>query len=334
MPNVVSFASGLLDHSMFGKVQGPIASLIERQLGIEKPEEALWNKVFREKKSKHFGENYVSRTGLADMEPVPEGGDYPSTAYQDGYSKQIVNEEFKQSFAVTMKAIEDDVYGSVKDDAKNLVVGYHRGKARLAAKFVGLSLQGQTGFTKNGIKFDLSCQDGGCVFATNHAPKVSGAAQSNLYADAFSVDALTAAMLKMRSLKDEDGNTLDITPDTIIIPSNRPVLYANVMQAVAAMGKPGTSNNDVNIHHGNFTVYVSSYLNDWIPAGDSPWILFDSVFNEAVDGNIFQNRVPFSVRSELERNDNNVWLARARYNYGFVNWRQMMAFGVTGGSSL
>ena len=334
MPNVVSIASGLQDHTAFGKIQGPLASYIEKFAGIEKPEEKLWGKVFREKKSTHWGENYVSRTDIEDMVPGPEGADYPSTGFQDGYSRQIVNVEFKQSITVTQTAIEDDVMGDLKTQADNLMRAYHRGKARLAAAFIGESLKGQTSYKLKDWTFDLKCMDGGCVFSKTHAPKVKGGNQSNLYADAFSVDNLTAAMLKMRALKDEDGNTLDIDPDTIIIPANKPVLYNAVLAAVASLQKPGTGNNDLNIHHGNWNILVSSYLNDHLPSGDSPWILFDSKFNEAADGNVFQNRIPFNVRSELERNDNNVWLARARYNFGFVNWRQMMAFGVTGGSTL
>lgn len=331
---IVSIGSGLLDHTAFGKLQGPLAAYIEKFGGIEKPEEQLWGKVFKEKQSRHFGENYVSRTDIDDMVPGPEGADYPSTSFQDGYDKLIRNVEFKQSITITQTAIEDDVMGDLKNQADNLIRAYHRGKARLAAAFVGESLKGSTRYTLKGHVFDLTCMDGGCVFSTSHAPKVKGGNQSNLYADAFSVDALTAAMLKMRALKDEDGNTLDIDADTIIIPANKPTLYNAVLAAVASLQKPGTSNNDVNIHHGNWNILVSSYLNDHLPSGDSPWILFDSKFNEAADGNVFQNRIHFNVRSELERNDNNVWLARARYNYGFVNWRQMMAFGVTGGSSL
>lgn len=331
---IVTIGSGLLDHSAFGKLQGPLAAYIEKFGGIEKPEEQLWGKVFKKKTSKHFGENYVSRTDIDDMVPGPEGADYPSTSFQDGYDKLIRNVEFKQSITITQTAIEDDVMGDLKTQADNLMRAYHRGKARLAAAFVGESLKGQTSYTLKGHVFDLKCMDGGCVFSTSHAPKVKGGNQSNLFADAFSVDTLTAAMLRMRALKDEDGNTLDIDADTIIIPANKPVLYNAVLAAVASLQKPGSANNDVNIHHGNWTILVSSYLNDHLPAGDSPWILFDSKFNEAADGNIFQDRVPFNVRSELERNDNNVWLARARYNFGFVNWRQMMAFGVTGGSNL
>lgn len=334
MANIVSIASGLLDHSAFGKLQGPLASYIEKFAGIEKPEEQLWGKVFKEKKSTHWGENYVGRTDIDDMVPGPDGSDYPSTSFQDGYDKQIKNVEFLQSISIHQSAIEDDVMNDLKSQADNLMRAYHRGKARLAAAFVGESLKGATSYRFGNHTFDMSCMDGGCVFSKTHKPKVKGANQSNLYADAFSADALTAAMLKMRDLKDEDGNTLDIDADTIIIPANKPVLYNAVLSAVASLQKPGTSNNDVNIHHGNWNILVSSYLNDHLPAGDSPWILFDSKFNEAADGNIFQNRIPFSVRSELERNNVNTWFARARYSFGFVNWRQMMAFGVTGGSSL
>lgn len=337
MPNsvTVTVASGLND-TRFGKLQAPLASYIRQFGGIQKPEEELWGKVFKEKQSTHWGEAYGSQTDIDDMVPVGEGGDYPSTAFQDGYDKVIANVEFKQSMRISLTAIEDNVLGNLKQEADKLARAYHRGKARLAAAYVGMSLQGQTSYSLKGWTFDLTCMDKGCVFSKTHAPKVHGASQSNLYADAFSADALIAAKLKMQQLKDEDGNTMGINPDTIIIPTYSPTLYKAVLAAVGSPQVTGSGNNDVSLHFGNWTVLVSSYLNDFVDqsAANAPWILFDSHFNAEADGNICQQRVPFNVRSELAPNDDNVWKARARYGFGFVNWRQMMAFGVTGGSSL
>lgn len=331
----VTYASGLLD-TVFGKLQAPLASYIRQFGGIQKPEEEALMKLFKTKKSTHWGEDYSSETDIDDMVPVGESGDYPSTAFQQGYEKVIPNVEFKQSMRISQTAIEDGVLGNLKERADKLSRAYHRGRARLAAAYIGQALQGNTAYTYKGWSFDLKCMDNGCVFSKTHAAKVKGGNQSNVYADAFSSDALFAGKLKMQQLKDEDGNTLDINPDTIIIPTYNAALVKAVLTAVGTPQVTGSGNNDVSLHYGNWNVILSSYLNDFVnqAASNPPWILFDSRFNEEADGNIFQERVPFNVRSEIAPNDDNIWKARARYGFGFVNWRQMMAFGVTGGSSL
>lgn len=335
MAITVTFGSGVLQ-SEFGLLQAPLASYIEQFGGIQNKEEQLWDKVFVKRKSEHWGEAYSGETDVDDMIPVGESGDYPSTAFQEGYSKIVTNVTFKQSIRISQEAIEDGKLTDLKKKADKLTRGYHRGKARLMAAMIGNALQSNSSFAVKGWSFDTKCADGGCVFHTAHAPKVDGGTQSNLYADAFSADALFAAVLKMQDLKDENGNTLGITPDTILIPSYNPVLVKAVMVAIGSLQVPGSGNNDVNPLFGNFNILVSNYLNDYVDktAANAPWILLDSGSNEELDGNIYQERVALGVRSELAANDDNVWKARARYGLGFNAWRQMMAFGVTGGSSL
>lgn len=322
--------------SVFGKIQAPIASYIEQFGGIQGDEEKRWNKVFVTRQSKHWGEGYSGETDIDDMKPVGESGDYPSTSFQEGYSRIIENVEYKQSIRISQTAIEDGRLGDLKKRADKLHRSYHRGKARNMAALVGNALQGNATFIRDGWTFDTKCADGLCVFSKVHAPKVTGANQSNLYADAFSADALFAAKLRMQALKDENGNTIGINPDTILIPSYNPALVKAVLTAVATPQVTGSGNNDVSLHYGNWNVLISDYLNDFVDqsATNAPWILLDSTFNEECDGNIYQERLPLAIRSELASNDDNVWKARARYGLGFNNWRQMMAFGITGGSSL
>lgn len=335
MPITVTIGSGVLQ-SEFGKLQAPLASYIEQFGGIQSDEEKLWDKVFVKRKSDHWGEAYSGETDVEDMVPVGESGDYPSTSFQESYSKIIENVTFKQSIRISQEAIEDGKLTDLKKKADKLTRGYHRGKARLMAAMVGNALQGNASFSIKNWAFDTKCADGQCVFYSAHAPKVYGANQSNVYADAFSADNLFKAVLKMQDLKDDNGNTIGVKPDTIIIPSYNAALVKAVLVAIGSLQVPGSGNNDVNPLFGNFNVLVSNYLNDFVNKGASnpPWILLDSTYNEECDGNIYQERVALNVRSELADNDDNVWKARARYGLGFKDWRQMMAFGVTGGSSL
>lgn len=340
----ITFGSGVLQ-SEFGVLQAPLASYIQEHGGIQGKEEQLWDKVFVKRKSDHWGEGYSGETDTDDMIAVGESGDYPSTSYQESYSKIIENVTFKQSIRFSQEAIEDGKLTDLQKKGNKLTRGYHRGKARLMAAHVGWALRhintsyqakGDLEFTvKGGMKFSTVCMDEKNVFYSAHAPKVSGSNQSNVFSDAFSADALFAAILKMQDLKDEDGNTLGLTPDYILIPSKSPTLVKSVLTAIGSPLVPGSGNNDVNPLFGNLNVLVSNYLNDYLDSNTSAaWILLDSTYNQDCDGNIYQERVPLSIRSELASNDDNVWKARARYGLGFKDWRQMMAFGVTGGSNL
>lgn len=333
MAITVTFGSGVLQ-SEFGVLQAPLAAYIEQFGGIQKAEEALFDKIFDKRSSKHFGEMYSSETDVDDMQPVGESGDYPSTAYEEGYQKLITNVTYKQSMRISQEAIEDGILTDMKKKADKIARGYHRGKARDMAAMIGNALQGNASFVRNKWKFSTVCQDGLCVFSKVHPMKVKGGTQTNLYADSFSYDALIAAKLKMMDVKDENGNVIGVNPDTILIPSNNPTLFKAVLAAIGSPQVTGSGNNDVSLTYGNWTVLISSYLNDFLGSVTAPWILLDSSYNKEANGNIYQERVPLTVRSELADNDDNVWKYRARYGLGFVDWRQMMAFGVTGGSSL
>ena len=332
---IINERSGLME-SIFGKTQAPLASYLESRNEQIEAEEKIGLSIFRKVSSRHFAEAYGTETEMGDMEPVGEGGAYPVTSFQEGYRKTINNVTFKNSFAITREAMDDNILTSLGQKPDKLLRSYHRGRNRMFAAMIGNASKGSTSFDVKGWTFDTTCMDGGCVFSTSHAPKVSGSNQTNLYADAFSADALFAAINKMRNLKDDDGNTLAIVPDTIIIPTANAALVKAVLVAVGSMQVPGSGNNDINPMFGQMKVIQWPTLNDYVDLSGAatPWFLFDSKYNEEVDGCIYQDRVPLEVRSELDPNDNNVWKAYARYGMGFVDFRQIMALGVTGGSSL
>ena len=330
---VITEASGQLP-ALFGDIQEPLCSYIEHRAEIIEAEEKAMFKIFRQTKSTHFAEGYRYETEMDDMLPVGENGAYPTTGYQEGYPQTIYNETFKQSFAISQEAIEDNVLTTIQRKPEKLLRAYYRGRARLLARMIGEALQGHDSFVVNGRPFKTTCSDGQNVFSSSHPLKVKGGTQSNVYSDAFSASSLFAGMTAMQNQKDDNGNTLGISPDTILIGNNNPNLKKTVIEVVASMQSPGTANNDINPVFGNFEIVIAPYLNDFLGSLASPWILFDSKYNQDNDGNVYQDRVPLTIKSDVGANDENIWKARARYGVGFVDYRQMMAFGVTGANSL
>lgn len=335
MAGITISVSSEVMQSRFGNLQDPLCSYIESRAEVYEQELDLYKEVFSEVDSKHYGEAYSGETELEDLLPVGENGAYPNSDFQEGYSKTIRNMTFKGQFSISREAIDDDVLGTLKKKPEKLLKSYYRGKARLMARMIGEALQGNASFTANGFPFSTVGADGVCVFSGSHAPKVSGGNQCNVYSDSFSSSALFAAIQKMQNLKDDNGNTLNINPNAILISNKNASLKQSVLEVVSSLQKPGTANNDNNVLFGNLKVLCSPYLNDYLGALSAPWVLLDTSYIEDNDCNILQNRINLELKSIISHvNDANVWQAYARYGVGFVDFRGMLACGVTGASSM
>ena len=319
--------------TLYGEVQEPVASYLEHRAEDIEKEEAIAFKIFDKRMSNHRAENYRSATEMDEMKPVGENGPYPSTGYQEGYDKTIVNVTYKNSFAISREMMDDNVLTSLGKQPDKLLRSYYRGRARDMFALLGNALQGNETYVRNGWNFNAKSADGACIFATDHKPKVFGADQSNLFSDELNEETLFTAMVRMRNMKDDNGNTLNLTPTGILIPSVA-ALEKKVYQIIASYQTPGSSNNAINPLMGSLNIYVAPYLNDFIGELSAPWILIDENFNKNADGAIYQERVELEVSSHLGDHDENEWRAYARYGIGVVDFRCMLAGGVPAGLSL
>ena len=130
--------------------------------------------------------------------------------------------------------------------------------------------------------------DGKCVFATDHRNSVTGETQANKYSDAFSADALGAAMTAMQNMTDDNGDIMALSPDTIVIP-NIASLKKAVFAVVGSEKVPGSGNNDDNYLVGNLEVIVWPQLNAYIGSTNTAhWFPMDSGFNALEAGGVYQ----------------------------------------------
>lgn len=329
---IFSKSSGVND-SAFGKSQEPIKMILEQQ------EEAfqkmsIIDHVFFKDSTKDFASKYTIETSLGNFEPVGEAGKYPESGFQEGYSKVIEPETWKNSFAVTQEMLEDSKMGKVRSKAFQFMMAYGRTRELFATKL--LSTGNATTMSFGGKNFDISGADGKALFATDH-PSITGgtAAQSNLYAAAFSYDNLSYAEEKMHYFKDDDGNILTCSPDTIVIPDKADIKKL-VFEAVGSEGNPTTANNAANFHWGRWNIVFSPYLEAISGSTGDCWMLLDSKFNEAYQALVWLDRIPLTVKSTIDDNtDNNVYRGRARHGAAPNNWRAMImcAPGLAGASS-
>lgn len=332
MPVIFSKNSNLND-SIFGKSAEPIMLLIERKAEAFEQKSAIKD-LFKVKKSKHFAEKIASMTSMDSAVPVGEGGAYPKASMEEGYSKVIEPETWKNQFVITREMMDD---GVALDESKptGFTESFYRAREEFAGNLFAAAIGGSAmPYGSSAFADSAKSADGQFQFATSHPSKVKGGAQSNKFSDAFTADALAKLESRMQNFKDDNGKLLSVSPDTILIPNDWSVKKA-VFAAIGADKDPATANNGFNYQFGRWNVIVWPYLNSVIGSNNVPWILLDSNYNKTYAGAVWVDRVPLEVRTWVDDNtDNNVWNGYARFSAGFNDWRFAAVGGCTGGTEL
>lgn len=318
-----------LNNSIFGKSQAPIRMFLEKR-GEAFEQESQIKNIFKIAKSNKYAEKLTSMTALEGFKPVGENGAYPFDEMQEGYDKIIEHETWKDAFAISQEMVEDATLLQFQQKPLQFVQGYYRTRENFGAALLGGGIGNTVTFA--GKKFSTKCADGNPLFYKSHPSKVKGGTQSNCITNAFSATNLGLAETAMQNFKGDNGEILDIAPDTIIIP-NVASLKADVFGALGADKNPVTAgSNAMNYQYGRWNIIIWPYLNALVPSADAStaWILMDSRYNDAYGSAIWFDRVPLTVRSEIDPNtDANVWRGRARWGAGFNDWRGFMYCGHT-----
>ena len=317
MSIIFSEGSGVAD-SVFGKSQAPIKAMIES--GVEAFQQfSAVSKVFSMDTTKNYAEKYTSETSLGDFADVGENGAYPKISMREGYSKIIEPTTWKSSFEITQEMVEDAKIGKVRSRANIFTTSYNRTREKFAASLIAGGLGTTVKF--GGKSYSTASADGVSLFSTSH-PSITkkGLLQSNRFKGAFSSEMLDTVQEKMQMFCDDDGNLLNVAPDTIVIP-NVGSLKRAVLAAVGSDLDPESANNALNFQAGLWNVIIWPYLPASI--GGKPYFLvLDSQFKDNYECLPWLDRVPLSVRSDIDPNtDANVLKGRARFGAGFNNWR-------------
>lgn len=314
-----SKASGLND-SIYGKSYDPIKMFLMERDEVYKKGSQI-DKIFAKVNSDKYGEKFSSFTAKGDFVPVGEGGKYPRTSQQVGYEKFIEPDEWKLSFEVTETMIEDAKMFDIKSEARSFMNSYARTKEKFAGMF--LREADAATFTFGGKVYNHTCFDGLSICNTAHT-SITGATanQGNLATDKpFSYDNLATIEEAMQKFKDDNGNDLNIQPDTIIIGNEARIKKLVDDALLTDRGKPGTTDNSHNYHYGRWNVIIWPALKTEAGETYDPWFVADSEYLKMF-GFMWIDRVDLSVRSWIDdETGNNVWGGRARYGAGCVDWR-------------
>lgn len=333
MAGIVFTEGSGLQKSIYGDSQYPIRMMIEKK-GEEFENNSIVKELFAMESSNSFAEKFTTMTAMDGFQPVGENGNYPQDTMQEGFSKFMEHMTWKNSFALSREIVEDAKAMDLKKQPVAFTTSYYRTREMFGAALLGTAIAKSAAVTFKGKKFATTGADNKILFATDHPSKVKGAAQSNQFADAFSVDALGALETTMQNFKGDNNEILDVAPDTILIPNDYK-LKKEVFEAIGADKDPATSNNGFNYQFGRWNVIVWPYLNQFLGTDKAPWVLMDSKYNELNGGAIWLDRTQLEVKSIIdEKNDANVWQGYARFIAGFNDWRFAAVGGVTGGTQL
>ena len=335
MAHIIRSESSNMANSLFGELQAPIASFLERRDEAWMHDESnIAAKIFKQVKSTHHSEAFGSFGAVDTFAPVGENGAYPTGGAAEGYFKTLAAETWKGSFAISAEMMEDKMDNVLVGKPQIFIDDYHRKRSAFMAGLLGSALNNLAVYKVGNKSFSTTCADGGKLFAADHKPKTKGANQCNAYKDTFSADALGKLATAMQNLRDDDGNMLTMNPDTIIIP-NDAALKAEVFGVLGAHNDPATAaSNKFNYLFGAWNVLIWNELNQYCSGANKPWILMDSSYNKKYDGAIDLLRKDLTVQSVIADNDANIWKGRARFTGGFVDFRPFAAGGLSFGNTL
>ena len=103
----ITFSEGSgLNDSVYGKCQAPIRMFLE-QRGEQFEQQSVLKDLFLMGTSENYGDLLTTMTAMSGFEPVGENGAYPADGMQEGYSKLIVYDTWKDSFSISQEMIED-----------------------------------------------------------------------------------------------------------------------------------------------------------------------------------------------------------------------------------
>ena len=328
---IFSKMSGLND-SIYGKSVAPIKAFLEENIKAY-TDMSFVEKVFKMVDSDNYAEKFTSLTSLAQgFLPVGEGGAYPKDERQEGYSKTLEHETWKDSFTITQEMVEDSKLLDLnRTGARGFIDAYATTREKYGAQLLIGAVSGTT-TTFRGMTIDCTCNDGLSIFSTAHTSKTGNTGtQSNKFSNTFSADNLGLVETAMQNFTDDNGEVLTVSPDTIVIPNNA-AMKAAVFSAIGADKSPETANNAFNYQFGRWNVITTPYLNG-LTSG--VWFLVDKNYNDNYNGLLFCDRIPLTVSSYIDENtDNNVWKGRSRFVAGCNDWRGIAAAGIDGATTL
>ncbi len=337
--SIIYSANSGFANAAIGKLETPIKMVIEHESDLQTKRGGISDWLFNIERSSRFGETIIGQNEFGVFAATEEGAGAENDTVEETYRKFIEHIQFMKEFTITAQMMEDANYG-VAADAKRRAENFTRAYYKTMHKICEYALS--NGTEREGIfaraKLDLTAPDGLPLFSASHKwgnDRIGGSQSNFFFGDIFksgkgdarvaSTAAFEAALgelaSKIRNMKDENGDVLGYTADTIILPGNRPLAESIVKKVCGSEGALGNGYNDINLQYGNWNIVV---MPDWQSADDRLMIM-SSEANKNLSGNMFFNRVPLTVSNWVDNHTGNyIWNGRCRFGVGFGSYKHIL----------
>ena len=325
-------------NSAIGKLETPIKMIIEHESDLLTKKGGICSWLYNVEKSGRFGETIIGQNEFDVFQAVSEGAGAENDCIEETYRKFIEHIQFMKEFTITAEMMEDANYGVAQDAkrrAENFTRSYYKTINKICEHALINGTSASTTFAR--ATLDLTTADGAPLFSSTHkwGQSSSGTQTNFFWGDIFSTgasgsrtsstsafeEALGELSVKLRNMKDENGDPLGYTADTIILPGNRPAVETIAKKVCGSEGALGNGYNDINLHFGGWNVII---LPNW-QAKDDRVMIMSSEANKNLSGNMFFNRVPLTVSSWVDNHTGNyVWNGRCRFGVGFGTYKHIL----------
>lgn len=337
---IIYSKNSTVNNAAFGKIQLPIKMVIENESDILSKKGGIRDWLFNVEKSNKFGETIVTQNEFGIFKSVVEGSGAESDTISETGTKFIEHIQYMKEFIVTAEMVEDCNYGlaiDAKRRAENFARAYYKTMNKICEAALANATEDSCTFA--GSSIDLTTSDDLPLFSSSHTWGggsgtngtqsnyywgdifATGAADSRVLSAAAFEESLAELAVKLRNMKDENGEALGYTADTIILPGNKPKIEQIVKKVCGSDGALGNGYNDINLHYGNWNVVI---LPNWQPA-DNRIMIMSSEANKNLAGNMFFNRIPLTVSNWVDHHTGNYyWNGRCRFGVGFGSYKHIL----------
>lgn len=296
-------------------------------------DDELVKALFNVKKSKKFGEKTAGLSSFASFKYTAEGSAAPDDNLNEVNAKLIEHSPFMKAFTCTAEMREDNMFDPMVQSSKAYVRAYKRTRAEIAS--IALTSEGTTYNYGGHSSFDRTTGDGKALFATDHSGISGVAAQSNVFTDAFGND--DAMLNRLANIgfnfMNASGNRMGYTFDTLIVPGNAYRLITLARKIINSDQQVNSNYNDVNVNKGLWKLVVDHHWQ--VAEGYEPYIIMSSQANKDLNGSLFYDRIPLTMKQDVEvKTHNLVTSGRFRVGVGFGDWRHVIMGGAKAGTTL
>lgn len=289
--------------------------------------------------SDSFSESVVLEDGFGNMHAALDGNKPVLDKTNFIGSKEWKHIPYRLQIQYTKQLLEDAGYALKPDmglKARTLPDTYFKTRQRIAQLAY---IKGESEYLDfEGGRTPLTTYDGKPLFSKDHTYGAEGAHANGTQSNLFYVVApnpsagdfaewLNEASIKIRQMKDSNGNAQSFAADTLLIPGGGKGKYEMMArQAVGSDFFPGGGNNDINTQAGLWNFKV---LPDWDVTGDNFEMI---VLSQDAKENLmamFYDRTGLEISGAYD-DDYRLYKfnAFARFSLGFANYRHAVKIKV------